>query len=471
MSVEDVCGPYPAASGFADSYVDGNGATIYAPLTPAQNALYLAAVGKYQQCLAGVQGTPACPLGQYWAGSLADGRWLGHCVSDTTGQPTTPDVSIPEANVPGMAPLTGANPPGTISPPPAPVITPPLPIPTPTPATPKTPTSPATSPANPKGLVPHFIGVGPGIGTFCDMFPDDPTCDLWFGLIGLGGGDGGTSVTNETVVVYNAGLVASDVHAIVNDALSGLWGAVVSAVDVVLGSAITGIQNAVTALGNALKAAWNILTRMAGMMLNFLGHLFYEVIHGLVRAIQDVTSWLKDLYDNVLKPALEMLQRIRATLLKLWTRFVVPVLVVIQDIRRVLNILAAFHVKFAAKLDQKLAELEGKITRPLLLVLGAVNSVANWINLIITAGYLLQKTIFLNSLKAYVGSAINLQLNAMGKNVDAAAIAAANQRAEFTPAKQSADDFAQFLSDGTGTFASISATQKAQLDQYLQGNF
>ena len=122
MSDQDVCGPYPDASSFGDSYIDSNGAKINKPLTPDQNSAYLAAVSAYQQCLAKVQGTPPCPLGQYFYGSLVDGIWQGQCVSIYTGQPTTPVEISPQSAVGSMPPLTTS---------PAPVP----PLPTTTPAT------------------------------------------------------------------------------------------------------------------------------------------------------------------------------------------------------------------------------------------------------------------------------------------------------------------------------------------------
>ncbi len=471
MSPEDICGPYPAASNYADKYVDANGATIYSPLTPAQNAQYLADVSKYQQCLAAVQGTPQCPVGQYFAGSLAGDNWLGHCVSDYTGQPTTPDTVIPVADVPTMTPIVPVYTP-VVTPPTTPPATKPTSPPPTTPTKPTTPTTPTTTPtAAPSighGLQAHYVDPGdPGIGSYCDLFPDDPLCNLWWTFP-----TGGTPTTTQVVnVTQQVGLLAGDVHQIVNDALTGLWDVLTGTLDLVLAGIFSQIQNALTAIGNALKAAWNILSRLGGMILTFLQHMWYNVLHGLVLAVQDVAGALKAVYDDVLKPLLGWLQKIRQKILDIWKRFVVPLLIIIQDIRRVLAILGAFHIKFAQKLDQKLAQLEGKITQPLLLVLGMVNSVANWLNLIVTAGYLLQRPMFLNSLQRYAGAAINLQLNSMGATVDSSAIAAANQRAAFTPAKQSADDLNQFLSSGTGAFADLNTTQGAQLDQYLQGNF
>lgn len=467
-TVEEVCGPYPAASNYADSYVDANGATILKPLTPDQNARYLADVAKYQQCQSAVQGVPLCPPGQYFTGNLSGDTWLGHCVSDYTGQWTTPDIFIPVADVsPTMPPIA------TAPAPTSPTTPAPTTKPTTTPTTTPKPTTPATTPAagsGPSSGVNIKLGakyVDPGVGSYCDLFPDDPFCDLVWPIGGGGIGGGGTTVTNTTVI-EQVGLLAGDVHQAIDTALQGLWGLLTTTLDVVFAGAIAQIQSAITDIGNAVKAVWNILSRLSGLILNFLGHLWYNVLHGLVLAVQDIAGIVKTVFDDFLKPLLNWLRQLRQKILDIWKRFVVPVLIVIQDVRKVLAILAAFHVKWAAKLDLKLADLERKITQPLLTLLGYINQLANWMNLIATAGYLLQKPFLLNSIKAYVGSIIGLQVNAM--NQPAVNAATLQQQAALSPptVQQSKADLTQFLGDGTGAYAAPIADAHSAFEDILQ---
>jgi hypothetical protein len=461
------CGAYPAASNYADTYVDANGATIVSPLTPDQTARYLADVAAFQQCQSAAQGVPLCPLGQYFAGNYSGGTWYGHCVSDYTGQPTTPDVFINAGSAPPGQPLTVPDSVPNTTPAP-PVTTPPVvtaPATTPTPAPENTPAPPAGTTA-PKPLALVIPDEG-DIGAYCDIYPDDPYCVYYTALQNAGVPPASGGVTNITNVQYNAGLLASDVHTIVNDALAGLWGAVVTSVDLAVGSLFSEVQNALTAIGNAVKAAWNILSRLGGLILSFLGQMWYGVLHGLVLAVQDIAGGVKAVYEDVLKPLLGWLQQLRQKILDIWKRFIVPLLVIIQDIRRVLAILGAFHVAFAVKLDQKLGELEAKITQPLLLVLGAVNQVANWMNLIVTAGYLLQKPIWLWSFKAYAGESINLQMNAMNQPLSAAG-AAALQGVNGPPtAAQAVSDFNTFVTSTSGPLQDVITQQGANLDAYL----
>lgn len=471
MPAEDVCGPNPSAADYADFYIDGNGAKIVSPLTAEQNARYLAARAAYQQCLSSVQQTPACPLGQYFAGALEDGIWKGRCISDTTGQPTTEFSYIPIANVgstawipatsPALSPVTPVTPPSTTKP-----SAPAKPAGTTTPASTTIPGAKALKPADEL-----FPGEGGGIGSYCDLFPDDPYCGFAGTLGGFAGLIGGAGVVNNSTVIYQAGILASDVHTIVNDALGGLWGVVVGAVDIALGGAIAAVQAAVTDIGNAVKSAWNILSRLSGLILKFLGQIWYTVLHGLVLALHDITTWLKDLYKNILIPLVGVLKRIRLQLLDIYKRFIRPLLIVIQDIRKVLSILAAFHVPFAAKLDAKLADLERRITQPFLILLSYVNQLANFANLIVTAGLLLQKPIFLASLKAYVGSSLNLQMNAMTKPLSAADVARLQSGGPLLTSAQSTAAAAEYIQSGTGANAALANQQTTDLQRYLYEGF
>lgn len=461
MSPQDICGPYPAASNYAYSYVDANGATIVLPLTETQNAQYLAAVSLYQQCLAVAQGVPPCPLGQYFDGNLTNGVWYGHCVSTSTGQPTTGDVFVPAGDVGTMPPIT--TPATTTTPPPATTTTPPPVVTTP-PATTTTPPAASTKPT-PKD---DFAGDG-SLQSYCELYPEDPLCSFYSGPGGIYPGtpvSGGYS-TIENVTLVTEGLSATDVGQIVDNALDGLWGAVVGAVDVVLAQAIGAIQNVLTDLGNAIKAAYGILSRLAGYILNFLKAMYTAIVKAMVWVLQEIRLLLQDLYKNLLLPMLNGLLQLRKYLLDVYQRFIRPMLIVLQDIRRVLTILSAFHIAFAQKLDAKLGQLEAKITQPLFYLLSFVNGVANWINLIVTAGYLLQKPLFMNSLQAYVGDAVNLQVNSMNRPPSNAAIAAAEKAGSTPPAAQSVADFDSFVTVDSGPLPDLIAGYSAQFDTYL----
>jgi len=306
-------------------------------------------------------------------------------------------------------------------------------------------------------------------GGYCDQFPFDPICSdptFWESLppvIFIS--EPGPS--EPTINVTVTGPSGADVTQAVDNSLGDLWDATVGAVDAVVAEAVNAIQDAVTAIANALKAAWGILSRLAGLILGFLQKLLADVIAGIVKVLEEARDLAQGLYKKVLLPIVNGLGNVRNALMDIYRRFIRPMLIVLQDLRQLLAILAAFHIRFAQKLDQKLTELEYKITQPLFYLLSFVNGVANWVNLIVTAGYLLQKSVFLNSLFAYVGEALNLQLNAMNQPPGAAAIGAANAANKTQSQAQSAADMNSFLAGSGGPIPADLAPYGAQLDQYL----
>lgn len=353
-------------------------------------------------------------------------------------------------------------------PPPAPVQTAqPVSLPSAPAQTPGTSTTPGTT------YKPNIVApFGPGQPTdYCAAYPDDPYCAFYSDLGDLFGSIAGPTIVNESVVINETGLLASDVQQLIDNGLSGLWGAVVTGVDDAVQAVIATVQTAVTGIGNALKAAYAWLSRLLGMVLSLLKTILSDILNALVQAVQELEQAVKDLYQNILKPIAQTLQNIRDRLLDLWKKFIAPMLVFLQDIRRILVILELFHVKFAQKLDNAIQDIERRITAPLFYLLQYVNAVSNWINLIMAANYLLQKPIFLNSLNAYLGESINLQLNGVNKPIDQATLAASQASAVYPTSAQSAADAQQFITSGGGAFAPIVAARQSDVQQYLQGNF
>lgn len=346
-----------------------------------------------------------------------------------------------------------------------------LPGATPPPATTTTTTAAATAAA--KSTFTAAIDAGLFGGGYCDQFPDDPSCwsycDPYDPTCGQGGGGGGGGSSSTTII--EQGLSATDVTGIVNGSLSGLWGILVTAIDAEVAAVVSEIQKAVTALGQALQAAYQILSRLGGFILNLLKTIWDDVVKGLVKALEDIRQLLKDLYNDVIKPALAALQQIRQRLLDIYTRVIRPLILIIQRLRQFLAILKLFHIGFATKLDNALADIQRRITQPLFFLLSYVNTVANWLNLILTATYLIQKPLWMLSLKAYQGSTINLLTNAMTKPVSDADLAAAQAANAPVTAAQSSADVTQYLQTNTGAIADEGAQQTTFFQQILTQGF
>ncbi len=312
------------------------------------------------------------------------------------------------------------------------------------------------------------------LSDYCFEYPDDPICFYDGGPPTQSGGDGPVTITvNDptTVIINQTGLTIGDVASAIQGALAAAAAAIANATDAAVAAALAGVQNALNALGQAIQNVLGVLSRLAGLILKFLQGLLLDIVHALVAAVQAIGQMLKDVFQNVIMPALQALQKLRNYLIQIYQRFLRPLLIWLQDARKVLAILKAFHIGFATKLDNALADIQAKISGPLLYILGYVNTVANYLNLILTAGLILQRPLFLNSFNAYKGSALNLQINAMNPTVDPAALAALQASASQPTPAQSQAAAAQLLTSGTGDYVPIVTEQSAALDAYLLQGF
>lgn len=307
---------------------------------------------------------------------------------------------------------------------------------------------------------------GGNLGSYCDLFPDDPLCDVWGGGgIVVSGGSGGTTI--EQPVIIEQGIAGADVNAAIDAGLSSVWAGFVGTLDGVLGLLIAGLQAALTAIGNALKAAYAVLARLSGFILQALETLTRQVIAGIVGVLNEIRELLKDLYKDVLQPIAGALGSLRQRLLDAYTRFIRPMLIWIQDVRRVLALLSVFHIKFAQKLDAKLADLEGRITKPLFFLLSLTNGLGNFLNLILRADYLFQQSTWLRSFAAYNSQTLNLQLNAMTPNVGPADLLAANQANALPSVQQSTAAGIAYIQTGGGALAPVITQASTDMDRYL----
>lgn len=301
--------------------------------------------------------------------------------------------------------------------------------------------------------------------SYCCFFPEDPICGgggyppglPWPFPGGIGGGGGVTIVE---------GVQESTVWSDIWGGLSTLWSIVVGAVDAALVAAIAGIQSALTAIANALAAAFHTLARLAGLILKFLATLLKDIVKVAVKAIQEIGRRLAQLYEKVFKPILQALAKIRQRLMDIYNRFIRPALIILQRIRTILGILKIFHIKWAAKLDVALADIQSRIIAPFLKVLGMVNQLGNWMNLILTVGYLIQKPLWINSFGAYKGSSIALQVNAMNPPPDPHALDSFRQGPQVPTEQQSVSNLHQFLSTGQGD---LPQSFQSGNDHFLQG--
>jgi hypothetical protein len=313
-----------------------------------------------------------------------------------------------------------------------------------------------------------------GGGAACDDDPSDYCCYFGFDPVCGGGGyppgfpfpfPGGGGSGPVTII---EGVQESTVWSDIWGALTGLWSIIVGAVDAAIVAAIKGIQAAVSAIAQALSDAFHTLARLAGLILKFLQKVFKDIVGALAAAVKEIGRRLGQLIDKVFKPILKALNAIRQRLLQIYGRYIRPILIILQKVRQVLAILKAFHIKWAAKLDAKLADLEYRIMQPFLQLLGYVNLLANFLNLVFTAYWLIQRPIWLNTLNANKGSTIALQINSMNPTPNSADLAAIAAGGQLDSPQKSMSDADQYLTTGTGDLTPYIALANSTFQETVQ---
>jgi len=150
------------------------------------------------------------------------------------------------------------------------------------------------------------------------------------------------------------------------------------------------LADLVVAIVNALNFLYSGEQSIFGFSFKSLG----EVWHGLKNWAETlwkihVLAALKHLYDlyqkitawvRKLKAWLDKLHAIMRQYQMMYFRRIIQI---IQRARKILVIFRFFHLKFAQKLDNWLATIEGKITHYLLLVAQKENEVIAWVNFIV----------------------------------------------------------------------------------------
>ena len=180
-------------------------------------------------------------------------------------------------------------------------------------------------------------------------------------------------------------------------------------------SAINQLRDALAWLADNTARVIGRVARWADAAVRGLRWIWTNVIRPILYHIQQLFDRLAKLIDKVLKPYLDLMQKIRQQIMLIYNVYFRPLIEVIQTMRRMLAILKLANIKWAEKLDGRLAQIEGKIIGVLQEMLAWTNKLPGWFNVLLTAKYLLQYPIFMNSMAAYSGSWIKHFYNAQSK--------------------------------------------------------
>ncbi len=139
----------------------------------------------------------------------------------------------------------------------------------------------------------------------------------------------------------------------------------------------------IQALRGALDQLGSFLRDLFGRVLKVLRHLHLGGFRSFLRHLWDWSRKLADLIRRVLGPIICTIQAIIDYENTLFDTYLRPILILLQRVRSALVLFRLFHLKFASRLDARLAELEAKLVSSFLLVLREINTLRQTLSLFI----------------------------------------------------------------------------------------
>lgn len=167
------------------------------------------------------------------------------------------------------------------------------------------------------------------------------------------------------------------------DALLGQLGAIIDAIIQFLQSLVQAIVSALNFLLSGIQDTFGFSFASLGEIYQGLSKLMDRIFKQVILA-----SLLKlyDLYKKLVAWATKLkawLDRLHALMQKYQMMYFRKIIQIIQRARKILTIFRFFHLKFAQKLDNWLATIEGKLAHYLILVGMKTNEIISWVNLIV----------------------------------------------------------------------------------------
>jgi len=242
------------------------------------------------------------------------------------------------------------------------------------------------------------------------------------------------------------------------------------------GGDVNKLANAVNQLATNVAKSLDLLKRFAWTIGRALGallaavHDWFVLFLGRVWAmIQDIAKAIGNLAKQILPDLAKAVRVARKVLDDIYRNYIRPVLNWIQIARRYLAILRALHVPFAGQLDAILVKIEGKIIAPYLYALRTLNGIGSWVNVIVTAGGVIQRPLFLRTMYAYQQDWINMWW--VGQLAPPGAAGALTPEPPAVPqtASQVMSDFAVYAQTGAGPFEPYAAQAADGFNQAIAG--
>lgn len=205
-----------------------------------------------------------------------------------------------------------------------------------------------------------------------------------------------------------------------------------------------GLQAAWDAIVVALQVAYALLKAGVGAIWDAAKWTYSNILKPIGQFVHDAYDRLKALYTSILKPILDWSKRITDALRRVYNTFIKPILSVIDSARKILQLLELLHVAWAKALDDALANLEHKITAPLLVAIQVINAIDSRIeSYILTADNLFRRATLLGSIGRNLNSIANMQWNRALSTLDARGVEGPTGKDDLAPV----DDHVQTLDD------------------------
>jgi hypothetical protein len=134
----------------------------------------------------------------------------------------------------------------------------------------------------------------------------------------------------------------------------------------------------------------------------------------------------------------------------IYDRFLRPIFDTIEIVRRTLQLLAALKVRWAAELDAKLAELEGRLLWPIREAYRYINETRDVVNRIIDLDGFFQRATLLRSLWRYQVEALEIWWASIHKPLDGEKKREYEKRGEVRPLDAVAGDLSAYVVRGEG---------------------
>lgn len=178
--------------------------------------------------------------------------------------------------------------------------------------------------------------------------------------------------------------------------------------DLIFGSSvqdqINSISNNLRSLGNFLSGALRLIKGFFGALWKFLKRAWNDYIKKAIQWLGDHVRKLRAWLKRTVGPLIKRLQKIKKWYDEHILKQQLRMLQTIQQIRFFLGILRLFHVKWAAKLDQSLADIQNKIEETINIVRGTLNQIINTLAIAFDPTMLITSNVLAASLLGNLGA-------------------------------------------------------------------